>query len=407
MREPVAVTGIGVVSAFGVSRATFCDALLRGGSGISGITRFDATRCRTQVLASVTDFDATRWIAPMKLRRMDQTGSFALVAVQEALADAAMPAADPGRTGVVLGTYTAGGQTSYEYLEGLHRGGPSGAPALLFHSTVGNAAASLAAMEFSLRGPNVTVSQKEASGLAAVAEASVLLREGRADVVVAGGVDAAFDVFFRVHDRFNVMSPGTTATAVSCPFDRRRNGFVMGEGAFALVMARPGATAPGQRIYGHVLGVGTASAAVDLNAWPDDPRSIVRTMELAIDDAGLQPGDIDVVFAAANSTPQLDRVEAAALATLLQRATLVTSVKGAIGECGAAGAASCAAALLCAELGQVPPIAGLAVADDCAATLNLVRTATPWPGPIVLVNSIGSGGSLASVVMRVGAAGGA
>lgn len=407
MRESIAVTGIGVVSAFGVSRATFCDGLLRGVSGLSGITRFDATRCRTQVLASVTGFDATRWISPMKLRRMDQTGSFALVAVQEALADAAMPATVPGRTGVVLGTYTAGGQTSYEYLEGLHRGGPSGAPALLFHSTVGNAAASLAAMEFSFRGPNVTVSQKEASGLAAVADAVHLLREGRAEVVVAGGVDAAFDVFFRVHDRFNVMSPGAPGTAVSCPFDRRRNGFVMGEGAFALVMARPDALAPSQRIYGHVLGVGTAGATVALNAWPDDSRSIGRVMQLAIDDAELQPDDIDVVFAAANSTPQLDRVEAEALAALFTPATLVTSVKGSIGECGAAGAASCAAALLCAELGQVPPVAGLLAADDCAATLNLARAATPWPGPNVLVNSIGSGGSLVSVVMRVGAASGA
>ena len=374
---------------------------------MSGITRFDATRCRTQVLASVTDFDATRWISPMKLRRMDQTGSFALVAVQEALADASMPPTDSSRTGVVLGTYTAGGQTSYEYLDSLHSRGPTGAPALLFHSTVGNAAASLAAMEFALRGPNVTVSQKEASGLAAIAESVFLLRERRADVLIAGGVDAAFDVFFRVHDRFDVMAPGTPDTALSCPFDRRRNGFVMGEGAFVFVMARPDALPPGQRIYGHLLGVGTAGAAVNLNAWPDDPGSIVRAMQIALDDAGLQPGDVDVVFAAANSTPQLDRVEAEALTAVFSPATLVTSVKGAIGECGAAGAASCAAALLCASSGEVPPIAGLVVADPCAAALNLATAATPWPGPVVLVNSIGSGGSLVSVVMRVGAASGA
>ena len=340
----------------------------------------------------------------MKLRRLDRTGMFAMAAVTEALADAGLALQPDGdaRSGVVLGTYSAGGQTSTEYLGSLHRGGPSGAPALLFHSTVGNAAASLVAMERKLRGPNITISQKEASGLAAIAAGVDLLREARADLVVAGGVDAIFELFFKAHDLFGVMAPGDAPAASSRPFDRQRNGFVMGEGAYALTLTRPGLVSPGQRVYGHVVGTGSTSAAVPVNAWPSDPLPIVRAMRLALEDASLTPGDVDAVFASANSTRQLDEVEAQALLQLLPASTPVTTVKGALGECGASSAAACAAALLCAAAGALPPIAGLFEPDGSGAGLALVTRARPLPGPVLLVNSVGSGGSLVSVVLRVG-----
>lgn len=339
----------------------------------------------------------------MKLRRLDRTGMLAVAAVSEAFVDAGGAAQPDGAacTGVALGTYSAGGHTSTEYLESLHRGGPSGAPALLFHSTVGNAAASLVAMERKLRGPNVTISQKEASGLAAIAFAVDLLRESRADVMVAGGVDAVFELFFKAHDLFDVMSPGDPPAASSRPFDHERNGFVMGEGAYVLTMTRPECVEPDQRVHGYVTGVGITAAAVPLNSWPRDPEPIVRAMRLALDDASLSAEEIDAVFASANSTPSLDELEAQALVQLVSRPTPITSVKGALGESGASGAASCAAALLCAGVGLLPPIAGLIRPDGAGASLNLVRKATCLPGPNLLVNSIGSGGSLVSLVLRV------
>jgi 3-oxoacyl-[acyl-carrier-protein] synthase II len=403
--DPIAVTGIGVVSPFGAATDAFCDALLAGASGVAPITRFDATRCRTRAAASVADFDPTRWIPPMKLRRLDRTGMFAVAAVNEAFAHARLDLRPEGedRMGVVLGTYSAGGQTSHDYLDGLHRGGPSGAPALLFHSTVGNAAASLAAMERKLRGPNVTVSQKEASGLAAVASAVDLLRESRADVIAAGGVDAVFELFFKAHDLFGVMAPGDPPEAASRPFDGSRNGFVMGEGAYVLTLTRPGVAARGQPILGEILGVGIAGAAVPLNAWPADPEPVVRAMRLALADAGVPPEAVDVVFASANSTRLVDEIEAQALLQLLPVGTPVTSIKGALGECGASGAASLAAALLCAGRGAVPPVVNLAEPDGACAELTLVRSAMALPGPLMLVNSIGSGGSLVSAVVRAAA----
>jgi 3-oxoacyl-[acyl-carrier-protein] synthase II len=397
----VTVTGLGILSAFGASREGFREALLRGERGIAPVTAFDVSRCRTRAAIPVKGIDPTQWIPAMKLRRLDRTGVFALAAVLEALADAGLDAGtDRDESGVVVGTFSAGGEATQDYLRRLHDSGPSGAPALIFHSTVGNAAASLAGLECKLRGPNVTVSQKEASGLAAIGVAVDLLRESRADLVVAGGVDAISEMFFRAHDLFDVMSPGDADQVRSAPFDRRRNGFLLGEGGFMLPLERADGRRAPARTYGQVLGVGSSSAAVPVNAWPDSPLSIVRAMQMAMADAEVGAGDVDVVFASANSTRELDQVEADAIRMTFGGRPLVTSVKGSLGESGSSGAAACATALLCGQHGLVPPIAGLEDADACASGLRLVSVRTPLPGPVLLVNGVGSGGSLVSVILR-------
>jgi 3-oxoacyl-[acyl-carrier-protein] synthase II len=402
--EPLHITGVGVVSAFGDSRERFRDALLAGESGIRRDEGFAALGCRSTLAAKVDGFDAAKWISPMKLRRMDATGPFALVAVKQAMDEARYPATEAGddRAGVVFGTYSAGGQATEGYLAALFRSGPTGAPALMFNSTVSNAATGLTGLEFKLRGPNATISQKEGSGLAAVATAVDLLRAGRADAIAAGGVDAAYEIFFRTHDRFGVMNRSEAFDESAAPFSRARAGFVMGEGGFALWLERGTSwRTRGARSYGEVLGVGASSAAVRLNAWPDRHQPLVRTMRLALDDAGLAPSDVDVVFAAANASPVLDAVEAAALSELFAGSSpVITSIKGALGESGAAGAAACVAAVACGAVGCVPPVAGLRALDPAAAGLNIARSATP-AGPVVLLNSVASGGGLYSAVLRI------
>lgn len=395
------MTGIGVVSPLGTSRDQFRDALLAGDSGIAPITAFDVSACRTQIGATVRGFDATTWIPPMKLRRMDDTARYAVVVARQAFADAGYAIADDGddQAGIILGTFTAGGQATSEYLTALHRGGPAGAPALLFNSTVANAPASLAGLEFKLRGPNVTVSQKEASGLAAIVMAVDAIRLGRSRAIAAGGVDAIFDIFFRVHDRFGVMAAAGCDT-VRGPFDRERAGFVLGEGGYAVLLASDDDRRDAGRAYAEILGVSAHSAAVAINAWPSDTEPLVRTMRGALEDARMAPEMVDVVYASANGTA-LDGVEAAAIHQTLGDGAVVTSIKGALGECGASGAASVVAALACGAVGAVPPIAHLGVADASACRLNLARTRLPLPGPVALINSFGSGGSLFSVVLRV------
>jgi 3-oxoacyl-[acyl-carrier-protein] synthase II len=403
--EPVCITGVGVVSAFGDSRETFRDALVSGASGIAPSAQFETAGCHSVLASHVSNFDPARWISPMKLRRMDQSAPFALVAIQQAMEEAryAVRAEGDERTGVVLGTYTAGGQATIEYLAALFSGGPTGAPALLFNSTVANAATGLAGLEFKLRGPNATISQKEASGLGAVATAVDLLRADRADAIAAGGMDAITDMFYRAHDQFRVMNPDRTFGGTTAPFARCRRGFVMGEGGFSLWLERGAAWRErGADAYAEILGIGVSSAAVPLNAWPDRPEPLVRTMRLAMKEAAVDPSDIGVVYASANATRVLDDTEARALSQVFDGYwPAVTSVKAALGESGASGAAACVAAVLCGRAGVVPPIAGLSEADPIARHLNLVTAQVACPPGLTLVNSFASGGALVSAVLRI------
>lgn len=394
------VSGLGVVSVFGTSHDAFRDALLEGRSGLRPIAGFDVSGCRSILAGELQGFQATDWVPAMKLRRLDRTGVYAVAAMKLALADAyvSIPPEGDDTIGVVLGTWTAGGQSTQIFLEALFRSGPTGAPALLFDSTVGNSAASLAALDLKLRGPNITVSHKESSGLHAIVAAVDLLREGRASALFAGGVDAIYETFFKAHDRFKVMSPEAEFSSRLSPFDAARSGFVMGEGGFGLWLVPEG----GAGGHGEIAGVSASSAAVPVNRWPDRPEPLSRSMHLALEDAGLSPADVSVVYASANATAVLDATETLAITALFGSARpVVTSIKGALGESGCSGVASCAAALLCGKAGLVPPIAGLTSPSPEAAALRLAREAVPAPGPIALVNSFASGGALASVVLRL------
>jgi 3-oxoacyl-[acyl-carrier-protein] synthase II len=399
--------------------------LLAGESGIRPITQFDVTACRSRHAGRVVGFEATAYLPPLKLRRIDAVARVAIACVQDALDDARIARTAEGHddVGVVLGSISAGVHATGEYLESFWKGGPVAAPAMLFSSTVGNAPASHCGLEYGLRGPNTTLMHKEASGLSALVFGAHLVRRGKAGAIVAGGADDIDERFYKVHDWFGVMAPSgsplsgpagevrdTAAAAgpapATAPFDANRCGFVMGEGGFMLVLeAEERAAARGATMLADVLGTGASSASLPVNAWPSDDEALFRCMQLALDDAGLRADDVDVVYASANGTIDLDRCEASALRRLFGgRAVPVTSVKGAIGEFSAAGAASLLAAILCGRQGLVAPTHGLdVIADDCPVAG--VRTASPLPGSpsgsIVLINSFASGGTNFSLIARI------
>jgi 3-oxoacyl-[acyl-carrier-protein] synthase II len=403
VRERVVISGIGCVTCLGSTREAFTEGLLAGAHGIRPITEFDTSGLRATHAARVQGFEATTYLPPLKLRRIDPVGRVAIGSTREALDHAGIPHRPDGYDdiGVVLGSYSAGVHATGEYLEGLLTRGATGANALLFSSTVGNAPASQCGLEYGLRGPNTTLMHKEASGLSAIAFATHLIRRGKAGAVVAGGADDIYVHFYRAHDWFGVMAPGDVPE-VSAPFDALRNGFVMGEGGFMLVLeSESRRQARGAARLGEVLGVATANASLPLNAWPADERALIRSMRLALDDAGLPAEAIDAVYASANGTI-LDACEARALRAVFgERDVPVTSIKGAVGEFAAAGAASLTAALLCAQAGQLPPIANLrTLADDCPVAA--VREARPFAGQTILINSFASGGTNFTVVVRVG-----
>jgi len=402
MRQRVVVTGIGCISCFGIGHRSFADAITAGASGIRPISTFDTSRCRSHCAATIDGFDPAAFIAPLKLRRIDAVGRLALACARLLIDDAALAIGSGGTddVGVSLGTYTAGLDSTVEYLQGLTRYGPGGVPALLFSNTVSNAPASLCAIEHGLRGPNVTFNQREASSLAALGYAAGIIGDGRVAAMLSGGTDRLEETFFKVHDRFQALSPMHGREEVARPFDRRRNGFVLGEAGVMLLLERADAAARrGARPYGEILGIGMTASATRQNAWPDDPSGIARALRLALVDAGTAPGDIDMVVAAANGS-RLDRIEAEAICAVFgDRAVPVVSLKGAIGESGAAGSAGVVAGLLTLAAGVVPPTAGFAEADP-GTGVNVSSEARPSSGGTFVVNAVASGGTNCTLVVR-------
>jgi 3-oxoacyl-[acyl-carrier-protein] synthase II len=407
MAERVVITGAGAISPFGDRLEDLRAALLARQTALREVDRFDVSECRSHRAAMLHGFDASRYIDAQKLRRIDEIGRLAIASCRLALEDGGNPAATNAihadRIGVVYGSFTVGTTTTISYLTNLIRQGAAGVSAMTFSNTVGNAAASLCGLEFGLRGPNVTMTVKEASGVAAAAYATDLIRDGRADAIVAGGVDWIDDLFFRVHDRFGVLAhPNGAVDESSRPFDRRRNGFALGEGAYAVLLeSASSASARGARVLGELLGTAATGSTTAINTWSGDPAQMARAMRDALADARLAPEDVGVVFAAANSNDVLDRVEAEAIARVFGEATVpVASVKGVLGESSATTLASLVAAIACVSRGEVPPTSGLEQLDARCPVNASADLRTPR-SPVAMINAFASGGTNQVLVAKV------
>ena len=402
----VVVTGIGTVGPAGVSTAGFWEALVAGREGSRAIERFDTSEFRSHRAALVSSFVARDFVAAGRARRMDPASLYAVAATRLALQSAAYPIPPPDSDGigVVVGSASAGASPVREFLEPVTRQGAAGAMPMVFPNTVGNAPASYSAIELGLGGPNVTVSQKEASGLLAVATAWDFVREGRALAMVAGGADEVAESVFRVFDRIGVLARGGLDEEGSRPWVGTNTGFVMGEGAYMLVLEDAGAAAArGAPMRVVVLGHGVASDGVRPDRWPTSETAVARACAEALDEAGVAARDIDLVIASANGAADLERVEARALARLFgDTLPPVTSVKRLAGEMGGSGAASLVAAVLSVEHGVVFP---------CIGGREPLRDGLPFAPPRlaaaaaignVLVTSLGSGGTCAAMVVGRG-----
>lgn len=409
MPERVAITGIGCVSCFGQGHHNFIDAILSGKSGIAPIDRFNTTGCRSQRAALLKDFNPGTFIPPLKLRRVDAVGQMTLVSAHLLFDDAGLPR-EGGRDdmGIALGTATAGLDSLVEYLGGLTDRGPTGVPAILFSNTVSNAPASLSAIEFGLRGPNVTFNQREASSLSALAFSIAAIRQDRANAMITGGADCVEETYFKVHDRFGGLSPSRrwagqgegSGDEVARPFDRRHNGIVLGEGSFLVLLeSSASATARGARQYGEILGIGATASKTELNRWPSNSDGLVDAMKLALCDAGLRECDVCAVVAAANGSPELDALECEAVTRLFNWSVPMASIKGAIGECGAAGAAGLVAGVLALSQHRLFPTTGLDALDG-ALSVNASNRTAAVDGSIFVLNSVAAGGTNYSIVVK-------
>jgi 3-oxoacyl-[acyl-carrier-protein] synthase II len=433
-RERIVVTGVGVVSPVG-SQPDFWRRLCAGESGIAPVddregaedaantravprpdtraaSRLD-TRAASRLEARAREWNARDHIRPAVLRRMDRCSQMVVTACRMALADAALELTDAEAeaAGVVVGTAFGNLSESEEFLRGLFAKGPGLVNPLTFPNLVLNAPTGYVAIDLGIRGPNLTAVRGEASGEAALALAYDTLVTGQADVLLAGGGDELAPVLRQIYIDLGLLSPNDGGQEWSSPFDRRRNGFVMGEGAAMLVLetARH-AEARGARVLAELAGWVSESLDASPHDWPTDAVAAhaggtARGLAaLGFPGAGTDGGAI-LAMSCASSMRALDRVEAIRLATILGDArarTLVTSLKGAIGEFGAAGALGAAAAVLALAHGDVPRLGALGAPDaECTLRLADRTVASPRDGfAAAIVSATPRGGGTITLLFR-------
>ena len=395
-RRRVAVTGVGVKTPLGLDVGSLWDGLVQGSSTAGPIERFDASDLPVSVACEVKGFDPVDYLGPKETRRADRVAHLGFAAAVDALEAAGALGADPHRCGVVAGTGVGGLSTQEEEEKVLWERGPSRVSPFLVPMMMANATPALIAMKHGWTGPNLCIATACAAGAHALGEGSRLIRDGSCDVVLAGGAEASITpVALAAFARMGALS----SLGVSRPFDVARDGFVMGEGAAFLVLEEWNrAVDRGAEILGEVLGYARNSDAFHITAPSEDGSGAVACMQLALDDAGLAPGDIGHVNAHGTSTPMNDAIEGMAIAKVFgDAAPPVTSTKGATGHLiGAAGAVEAVASLLSMRHGVVPPTANHQSTD---IGVDVVAEAREVGAKPVLSNSFGFGGHNASLVL--------
>jgi 3-oxoacyl-[acyl-carrier-protein] synthase II len=407
-RVRVAVTGLGVKTPAGTDLDTFWSRLLSGRTTAATIQRYDPSPIPVRIGCEVLDFEPTQYLGPKEARRLDRVTQLGFAAAADALADAGDPGADPARCAVIMGTGIGGLITLEEQItvyvdKGAGRVSPFLVPMMMTNATAGTVA-----MQLGWTGPNLCISTACAASAHAVGEAARLIRDGTSDVVMTGGSESSMTpVAISAFARMTALSGrNDDPEHASRPFDADRDGFVMGEGASALVLENwERAVARGARIYGEVVGYGRNADAYHITAPSPGGEGAAACMQLALDDAGLTASAIGHVNAHGTSTPLNDAAEAEAIRKVFGgSAPPVTSTKGVTGHLvGAAGATEAVACLLAMRDGQVPPTANLERIGD-EIQLDVVadapRSVAAAPA---LSNSFGFGGHNATLIFAPGA----
>lgn len=404
-RERVVITGVGLKTPAGNDVEQLWTALVAGRSAIAPIRRFDASGLPVRFAGEVGDFDPVPYLGAKVSRQVDRTTQLGFAAAADALADAATGEPDPSRCAVVVGTGMGSAESLYTQIQTLLEHGPERVNPRAMPMIMSNATAARIAIELGWTGPNLCITTACAAGANAIGEGARLIGEGAADVVLAGGTEAAVTPIVIVgFARLGALSTrNDSPERASRPFDRSRDGFVLGEGAAFLLLERwERAQARGARIYGEILGYGRNCDAYHLTAPSPHGAMAAACMRLALADAGLEASAVGHINAHGTSTQLNDAIEAEAIRVVFGEETPpVTSTKGVVGHLnGAAGALEAIASLLAIERGVVPPVANLEEVGDGIEHLDVVAHSprAGCSGP-VLSSSFGFGGHNVSLIM--------
>ncbi len=413
LRRRVVITGLGALTPLGNSAAATWQGICAGHSGIGAITRFDCSGFKTRIAGELKNFDPLAFVDKKELRRLDDFIIYALAAAEMAVADAGLViGAEHGqvngrRVGVVIGSAIGGLATLEREKETLLKAGPGRVSPFTVPAVLPNLGAGHVSIRFAAKGPIGCPVTACASGTSAIGDAARIIRESEADVVIAGGVEASITPLAVAG--FNAMralsANNDHPEQASRPFDRDRDGFVIGEGCGLVILeSLPHALERGARIYGEVAGYGNTSDAFHMAAPPDGHEGAQRCMRAALRDAGMDPADIDYINAHGTSTVMNDAFETEAIKTVFgehARQLPVSSTKSMTGHMlGAAGGVEAILCLKAIGEGVLPPTINLDTPDpDCdldyvphQARASRIRTA--------MSNTFGFGGVNAVLIFR-------
>jgi len=408
-RRRVVITGIGAITPIGLTGRCLWEGLRRQRSAVRSITRFDPSIFRSHNAAEVNDFVATDHLEAKRAKRLDRFGQFSVASARMAIEDAELDLVreDRERVGAMMGTALGGVAYAEDQLGAFLTQGLKGVDATLALTVFGGAASCNIAIEFGVQGPNSTNAMSCASGTIAIGEAFRQIRDGYADVMLAGGAEAPLaPLCFGAFAIIRAMSTRNDDPAASSrPFDKDRDGFVMGEGASVLVLEEHDrAVARGARIYAEVLGFGITNDAHHMTAPLPDGAQAARAMHIALGDAHVAPGEIGYVNAHGSSTPLNDPTETMAIKRVFGDGAYrvpVSSTKGYYGHAlGASGAIEAAICALSLTHEWLPPTVNLAQPDVACDLDYIPATGRPARVEHVLSNSFGFGGINAALVMR-------
>ncbi|MDD5219527.1 MAG: beta-ketoacyl-ACP synthase II [Candidatus Bipolaricaulis sp.] len=416
MRRRVVITGIGPITPIGTGKDAFWEGLSSGRSGVRRVDDvIDLTDIDVKIGAPVVDFDPTAHLDPKRARHLDRSAQLALVSAGLALRDAGLGSGDydPTRAGVVSGTGIGGMETFVENARELADRGPRRVSPFFVTRLMPNALAGEISIEYGLRGVNFGVVSACASGSHAIGIAGEWIAGGLADVVIAGGAESVMlRITYAGFTRIGALSKrNDEPERASRPFDRDRDGFVMGEGAGFLVLeSAEEAERRGAHVYAELAGFGMTGDAFHITSPAEDGDGARRAIEMALSRAGVGAAEIDYINAHGTSTEPNDRIETVAIKRALgeaARTVKISSTKSQVGHLlGAAGGVEAIATLLSMKHGLIPATQNYETPDP-ACDLDYTAQSTPMEIRNALSNSFGFGGQNAVLLFRRRPSGGA
>jgi 3-oxoacyl-[acyl-carrier-protein] synthase II len=405
----VVVTGVGLVTPLGADVATTWTGLLAGQSGAGPITKFDPGRLSVRFACEVKGFDPLQYIDRKEARRFDLFAQFALGAAHQAMVQAQLEGKvpDPNRVGVILGSGIGGMQTYEDNCAAYVLKGPDRVSPFFVPMFIANMAPGLVSMRYGLKGPNYATVSACASSAHAIGESYNLIRAGTADAMVTGGSEAAITgLTVAAFSNMKAMSTrNDDPAAASRPFDKDRDGFVLGDGGAVIVLeSLEHAERRGATILAEVVGYGLSGDAYHMSAPAPEGEGAQRAMKMCLDDGRIDPGTVGYINAHGTSTPQGDVAETQAVKAVFgehARRLIFASTKSMTGHLlGGAGALEFAISMMVATTGKVPPTINQVTPDPECDLYSVPNTMIERTVDVAISNSFGFGGHNVTLAVR-------